>query len=98
MREDGLDFGSKDQPAIVLIIIERLDADAIARQHELFTLAVPQGDGKITFDLVDEIEPALFVEVKNSLAVGARSIRVPPLFQTGSQLLMVIDLAVEDQP
>ena len=64
MREDGFDFGSKDQPTVVLIEIERLDPHPIAREHEPVALAVPNSDRKVALELVNEINSEYFVEMK----------------------------------
>ena len=34
VREDGFDFGGEDEAAAAEVVVERLDADAVAREHE----------------------------------------------------------------
>ena len=65
MFEDGFDLGSEDEPAVVLVKVERLHARAITRQHELFAVSIPQGDGIVALDIVNKIETALFIKMQD---------------------------------
>src|SRR5205085_11847922 len=67
-------------------------------QHELFFTRVPQRDGVIAFDLVDEVEAAFFVEMQDCFGVSARGVLVTTLFEIGAEKSMVVDLAIEDEP
>src|SRR2546421_12535660 len=71
VREDGFYLRGENHATALLIKVERLDADAVAREHESFALRVPQRDGEVALDVVHEIEAALFVEVYDRLAVCA---------------------------
>ena len=71
MLQDRLDLGRKDEAAVLVIEVERLDADAIAHEHELFFVCVPDRDAVIAFDLVNEVEAAFFVKVQDGFGVGA---------------------------
>ena len=71
MLQDRLDLGSENEAAALVIEVKRLDADAIAHEHELFFVRVPQGDAVVAFDLVNEVEAAFFVEVQDCFGVGA---------------------------
>ena len=51
--EDRLDLRGEDHASVFLIVVERFDADAIARQHELGALGVPDRDRKVAFNFVD---------------------------------------------
>ena len=71
MREYRFYLRGENQATAFAIKVERLDADAVAREHESFALRVPQRDGEVALDVVHEIEAALFVEVYDRLAVCA---------------------------
>src|ERR1700720_137966 len=98
MREDRFDFRSEDEPSIVLMIIEWLDPHAIACEHEPTALPIPEGNSKVAFDLVNEIKPAFFIEMKQRFTVSARRIAMAALFQPAPQIFVVVDLAIENQP
>ena len=83
--QNRFDFGSKDEAAVLLIKIERLDARTIACEHQLFAIGIPQRDGVITFDLPDKLEAAFLVKMQDRFRISARSIDVPALFQPFAQ-------------
>ncbi len=96
--EDGFDLRGEEEAAALVPEVERLDADAVAREHESFAPLVPECDGEVALYLFDEVEAALLVEVDDGLAVGARVVDVAALLKTFAQLGMVVNLAVEDEP
>ncbi len=98
MLEDRLDLRSENEAAVLVIEIKRLHADAIAHEHELLRARVPQRDRVITFDVVNEVEAAFFVEVQDRFRIGARGVTVSALFESGAKRCVVVDLAVEDEP
>ena len=65
MLEDRFDLGSEDEPAVMLVKVERLDSCAITRQHQPFAVGIPKGDGIVTLNFVDKIEPTLLIEMQN---------------------------------
>ena len=71
MLQDRFDLGRKNEAAVFVIEVERLNADAIAHEHELFFVRVPDRDAVIAFDLVNEVEAAFFVEMQDRFGVGA---------------------------
>src|SRR6266446_7671248 len=81
-----------------MIKVERFDADAITSEDKLLAVRIPQGYRKVAFNLVDEIEAALFVEVNNGFRVGTRMVNVAALFEAFTKTCVVVNLAVEDQP
>ena len=78
--------------------VERFHPGAIAREHESFTISVPNGDGEIALDLINEIKPTFFVEMKNCFGICLRKILMAALLQACAQLSVVINLAIENQP
>ncbi len=83
----------------LLIKIQRLDANADARtEQQFFTGGIPERDGKVAVNLIDEIKSELFIEVQDGLGVRAGTIFVSALFEALPQLCMVVDLAIENDP
>src|SRR5947209_13859395 len=98
MSEYSFYLRGENQATALLIKVERLDADVVAREHESFALRIPQCYGEVAFDVVHEVEAALFVKVNDRLAVGARLVLVPARFERGAQACVVVNLSVEDEP
>src|SRR5687768_8980644 len=98
MLKDSFDLRSEDEAAIAMIEVKRLDADAIADKHELFSVCVPDGDRVVAFDVVNEVEAAFFIEMEDRFRVGARGVTVAALFEAGAELFVVVDFSVEDKP
>src|ERR1043165_316622 len=96
--QDRLDLRREDETAILVIEVERLHADAIAHEDESLPVRVPEGDGVIAFELVNEVETAFFVEMENRFGVSARRIFVATMFQVRADERVVVDLAVEYEP
>ena len=71
MLQDRFDLGGENEAPVFVIEVERLDADAIAHEHELLFVRVPERDCVIAFDLVNEVEAAFFVKVQDGFGVGA---------------------------
>ncbi len=63
MFEDGFDLGSEDEPAVLLIKVERLDAGPVARQHQSLQIGIPEGNRIIAFDVRNKVGPALLVKM-----------------------------------
>jgi hypothetical protein len=98
MFEDGFDFRSEDEAPVLLMEVERLHTGAIAREHESFAISVPNSDGEIAFDLINEIQPTFFVKMKNCFGICLRRILMATLLQAGAQFGVVVNLAIENQP
>jgi hypothetical protein len=98
VRQQGFDFRAEHQPIALLGDVQRLDADAIARQQQPPADAVPQRKREHAAQVVDAVRPVLLIQVQDGLAVGARAVGVAARFQARPVLGMVIDLSVEDEP
>ena len=46
VRQEGLDLATPDQTITLMLVVQRLDAEDIARQHQLLFLGIPDGDGE----------------------------------------------------
>src|SRR5262245_12067209 len=71
MLQDRLDLGRENEAALLVIEVQRFDADAIADENELFFVRVPERDAVIAFDVVNEVETAFFVQVQDGFGVSA---------------------------
>src|SRR5215510_3830507 len=98
MLENRFDFGTEDKTPVLMIKIEWLHARAITRQHQPFPVGIPQSDSVITFNVVNKVEAALFVEMKNSFGIRAGSVNVAAPLQTFSQRGVVVNFTVENKP
>jgi hypothetical protein len=98
MLEQRLDFRSEGEQAPVPVIIERLDAQAIARAEQSAPAAVPDGEGEHASELVEAAGAALLVGVQDGLGVGARAVAMARPFERRAQIGMVVDFAVIDDP
>jgi len=96
--EDRLDLGTEQQGPGQDGVVQRLDADPIARQEQLAAPAVPDRQGEHPFESMQEVRPLLLVEVQQRLGVGARPVTVSFGFQFPAQDCMVVDLAVVGDP
>src|SRR5688572_18311564 len=77
---------------------ERSDADTVAHQHEAASRPIPQGDRELPVEIVDEVQPALFIEMHDRFGVAVRAKRVAAFYEVLTQLDVVEDLAVERDP
>ena len=97
--QDRLELGGKHNGAFRQDrVVERLLAEAIARQHERTRALVPHGEGEHPAESVNTALPALLVEVHDHLSVRLRTERMPTGAQLISKLDVVVDLAVEGDP
>ena len=95
MREERLDLAAVDQAATVVLVVERLDAEQVARAHEALLRRVPDGDGEHAAQLLEHVRAPRLVAVDDGLGVAVRDKRVTHRLELGAQLLEVVDLAVE---
>ncbi len=82
--------------AAVQPVGERLDPEAVAREHEPAPRRVPDGDREHAAQALPEPVAPLLVAVDEHLGVGARAERVARRLELAHQLAVVVDLAVLD--
>src|SRR6185437_2083794 len=95
-REDALDLGGEPEAAAMEAVVERLDAEAIARQQQTLQRTVPERDGEHAVQAREERQAVLFVEPRDHLAVARAAEAVPLGCQLVAQLAVVVDLPVEN--
>src|SRR5260221_619346 len=95
-EQERLDLGAEDQAPSVESVVDGLLAESIACEHETAPQPVPEGDGKHAMEAVDEVEPILLVSMDDGLRVAVGRELVARGLQLAAKLLVVVDLAVED--
>src|SRR5215813_12796605 len=78
--QNGFYLGRKYEPPVMVIEVKRLDPGAVARQHQAFTICVPERNRIIAFDLMNEIESQFFVEMQDGFRIGAGGVDVSMRF------------------
>ena len=96
MLEEALDLGAEHQVALVgLVVVERLDAEDVARAKELAGAHVVHHEAVHTAQALDQALTPLLIAVHEDLGVGVAVERVTRGLELGAELLEVVDLAVE---
>ena len=93
--DQRLRLRGEGEAVLGLGIVERLDAEGVARQHEVTRFGIVQGERVHAAQLVDEIDAVAAVEVERRLPVGAG--REVDAVQLPAQLAVVVDPAVGDE-
>ena len=92
-----LELGGEGELARDVAVVQRLDPEAVAREHEPPARAVPHRDGEHPAQALGEARAVLLVEVDEHLGVGVRRAEhVARALELGAQLGVVVDLAVLD--
>src|SRR6476619_4412519 len=94
MREYGFDFRGEDEHVVDDRVVERIDPEMISREQQLALFSVEQCKGKLAIEFVDEIDAIFLVKMGEHFDVAAGAERVPFFNQGGSQLAIVVDLAI----
>ena len=75
-------------------VVERLDAETVAREDEALSPRVPDRDREHPPETLREKRPVLLVEVREDLRVALRAEGMALVDELGTQLAVVVDLAV----
>ena len=95
MLEDALDLGSEDEAAVLLRVVERLDAEEIAGAEQLARIAVPDGEREHAAQAVEHAFAPCQIAREQDFGVGV-GLELPALrLELGAQIAVVVDLAVE---
>src|ERR1035437_8944355 len=98
MLQQSLDLGTEQELRRRLPVIQRLLAQAIARQEQRLAARIPNRRGEHAVKLFDALRPRLLIEVQEGLDVAVRAETVASLLQAPAQILVIIDLAIADEP
>jgi len=96
MLEERRQRRGEREARAVDVIVERLLAEAIAREEEPAQARVPQREGEHTVELAHAVGAPLPVRVQDALGVGARGEAMPERLEARAQIREVVHLAVED--
>ncbi len=96
--EDRLDLGAAVEPLAHASPEHRLLAQVVSRDQEAPTPPVPDGEGEHAPQLANQLRPVLLVEVHQDLGVAAGPESMTAGQQPLPQWLIVVDLAVQDDP
>ena len=77
MLKNRFNFRGEDEATVLLVKIERLYADAIAHQHQLFLPRIPECNRVVTFEVMNKVQTAFFVEMEDCFGVCAGRVAVP---------------------
>ena len=95
-REQALGLRAPDQAITETRHVERLDADAIAAEHQTVRLRIPDGEGEHAVEPRRDVDALLLVEMRDHLDVGVGAQHVAACLELPRQLGGVVDLAVAD--
>ena len=87
---------AKTQRFAAVIVVERLDPQAIASQQEALLPAVPQGECKHPAESRDTVVAVFLIGVDDRFRVGARFEDVPARDEFRRELGVVVYLSVEN--
>ena len=90
-----LQLRAEGERALVPGVVERLDAQVIARKEELAAAAVPQSEREHAGDALEEPRPPRLPAVDQDLAVALRGKEMPRVGELAPQRAEIVDLAVE---
>jgi hypothetical protein len=77
-------------------VVERLDAEAVARREQQFVALVPEHEGELAAQMAQAVRAFFFVQVKDDLAVRARAQAMTAHDELALIALVVVKLAVDD--
>ena len=90
---------AKAKPCARLGVIERLDAERVARQHQAARAGIVQRDRIHAAQMLGEVEPVAAIEMQRQLAIrlGRKRNRAGAAAQRLAQLDVIVDLGIGDQ-
>src|SRR5437667_609268 len=88
----------KDQAVREVRIVERLDAEPVAREEESMPTRIPERQGKHPVEPVNEALSLFFVEMNHDLGIGSRHELMPFRAEPLTKLVEVVDLPIKNNP
>ena len=95
VRQKRLDFAAVHQALAVMLIVQRLDAKDVARQHQLLFTRIPNSNGEHAAQTLEHARAPCLVAMYHRFGVAMRFELVTHALKLGAQLLEVVNLAVE---
>jgi hypothetical protein len=96
--EHRLQLGGEDDLIGEQRVVERLDAQPVARQHQRLRWGVPHREPEHPLQVLEGVPPPHLPRVDDHLGVRAAAEHVALRAQPARELAIVVDLAVEDHP
>src|SRR5512136_1441938 len=98
MGKHRLDFRSEQQTLRRQLVVQRLDAQAVARDEERSCVAIPDGKGEHAAQMLHTVRAVLLEKVNDGLGIAMRAVAVAARDELLAQGKMVINFAVEYDP
>jgi hypothetical protein len=98
VQEQRLDLARERQLVAEVEVVQRLDAQLVAREEQALARVVPHRDRKNAIQALDERVAPRLVRVHQHFGVAARAEAVALLLQFRAEVEVVVDLAVERDP
>src|SRR5436190_3878683 len=90
--QNGFEFRSKDEPAMKVGVVERLNPHSVARQEQLPLPAVPESEGEHAPQSFDGLSwTVLFVEMNDRFRIGIGIELVSALLEVLPEFLVIED-------
>src|SRR6185369_12212623 len=96
MGEENFRLRSEEQRVVEDAPVKRFLSEAIARDQQTASAAIPQSEGEHAVELADHAVAVLFVQVRQDFGVGSAAKCMSTFFEFRAQLTVVVDLAVEN--
>ena len=97
-REHRLQLGGEDDDVVDDRVVERLDAEAVARDQGSPARRVPDAERELAAQPARQLLAGLLEEVREDLGVAAGAEGMALALQLGADRLVVVELAVLDAP
>src|SRR5262245_50787416 len=98
MKQKRTELRPEDELTVYMGIEKRLFADAIASEEKFLASFIPDCEGKHPAQVFRTVSSELIVSMNDGFGVAVGVEGVAEFFQLLSQLEIVVDLAVEDDP
>ena len=80
------------------LIVQRLDAQPVARDEEALTARVPDGEGKHATQMLYAVGTIFFVKMNDGFRVAVRAVSMTQRLQLFAQSGMIVNFTVENNP
>ena len=96
--DHALQLGPEHDEPVDDRVVQRLDPQAVAREHAAARPGVPHRDGVLAVQALAQLRAVRLVEMRQDLGVAARAEAVAVGLQLAAQRVVVVDLAVLGAP
>ncbi|PYY13052.1 MAG: hypothetical protein DMG61_14645 [Acidobacteria bacterium] len=97
MSKDALQLRAKEKLSLMQAVIKRFDAHAVARQDKAALRLDPESDGEHSAESFEAAVTPMKEGIENYFSVASRMEAIAGSLKLGTQLLLIEDLAVEDE-